>query len=447
MRAVESWAILAFILAMGTQLLLTELDVFTNCREIMSTIVASYMATVAADPPVHMPVARNEREINAQQQHSAARYSELATASAVASDDTRAQPDEVRSATDDDVVKVDLAMRCGEKIPPESMWTTRGVEIHVRSRFQGVHNGEYMWAYTVHFRNAGRDTVQMLTRHWVFADAHGRTHEMKGPGARGVTPVLGPGDSWQYESGSTLTTERGSFWGSFQFETLRVASARAKPGDMFSARVARLALSPSDGSELVSCPVTDEDDDSAAALLSTSVRATRRVSKSRTPDSACFTPKRGLLSPSDRHARSIPMIAVIGANLRFMDAQNGVWRWMYDCQINNAREHEVSIVGHAWTVQTREQALAGKSTETAGAGVGGNYGSREMHLSAGEAFRIQGMLLASAPTANVRGHFVVRLRSKDGLNVEEYQAEVGALGAASDGTIKSVEDYSALLPT
>ena len=76
-----------------------------------------------------------------------------------------------------------------------------------------------------------------------------------------------------------------------------------------------------------------------------------------------------------------------------------------------------------------------------------NYGSREMHLSAGEAFRIQGMLLASAPTANVRGHFVVRLRSKDGLNVEEYQAEVGALGAASDGTIKSVEDYSALLPT
>ena len=78
----------------------------------------------------------------------------------------------------------------------------------MRSRFQGVHNGEYMWAYTVHFRNAGRDTVQMLTRHWVFADAHGRTHEMKGPGARGVTPVLGPGDSWQYESGSTLTTER-----------------------------------------------------------------------------------------------------------------------------------------------------------------------------------------------------------------------------------------------
>ena len=129
-----------------------------------------------------------------------------------------------------------------------------------------------------------------------------------------------------------------------------------------------------------------------------------------------------------------------------MDAQL-LWRWMYDCQINNAREHEVSIVGHAWTVQTREQALAGKSTETAGAGVGGNYGSREMHLSAGEAFRIQHAFSERAHGQCPGGHFVVRLRSKDGLNVEEYQAEVGALGAASDGTIKSVEDYSALLPT
>ena len=46
----------------------------------------------------------------------------------------------------------------------------------------------------------------MLTRHWIFTDATGKVTEMKGPGARGVTPVLRPGDSWQYESGTRLDT-------------------------------------------------------------------------------------------------------------------------------------------------------------------------------------------------------------------------------------------------
>ena len=69
----------------------------------------------------------------------------------------------------------------------------------------------------------------MLTRAWVFIDAHGHVTEMKGPGARGVTPVLRPGDGWQYESGSTLSTPSGSMRGSFQFETLRDVSGVRGP--------------------------------------------------------------------------------------------------------------------------------------------------------------------------------------------------------------------------
>ena len=48
--------------------------------------------------------------------------------------------------------------------------------------------------------------------------------EMKGPGARGVTPVLRPGDSWQYESGTRLDTSYGAMHGSFQLETLHSVS-------------------------------------------------------------------------------------------------------------------------------------------------------------------------------------------------------------------------------
>ena len=52
---------------------------------------------------------------------------------------------------------------------------------------------------------------------------------MKGPGARGVTPVLRPGDSWSYESGSRLDTSHGAMHGSFQLETLRSVSGATRP--------------------------------------------------------------------------------------------------------------------------------------------------------------------------------------------------------------------------
>ena len=38
-------------------------------------------------------------------------------------------------------------------------------------------------------------------------------YEVKGPGARGVTPVLAPGGEWSYESGTSLSTAFGSMHG------------------------------------------------------------------------------------------------------------------------------------------------------------------------------------------------------------------------------------------
>lgn len=186
-------------------------------------------------PPVKFEVARNEHEINLQQQHSATLFQQYAQGKPLGDIDEVEvpQPDEVRESMAA-LAATSHELKCGQKIPAEALVVTRGVEIYVKSKYRGGGDGAHSWSYTVEFRNQGIDTVQMLTRHWIFTDSTGKVSEMKGPGARGVTPVLRPGDSWQYESGSRLDTNSGAMHGSFQLETLRSVSG-VMPS-MFSAR-------------------------------------------------------------------------------------------------------------------------------------------------------------------------------------------------------------------
>ena len=263
MRPDLLWALLA-IIALLVQAMIGNFTIGLS-----QTIGLARSSSSSTEPdPEHMPVARSEHEINRQQQRSAERYSEIVADESIPEADH--QPDDMRRQSET-VIEEDLALRCGEKLPPESAWTTRGVEIFVKAKYRGSQGGEHVWGYTVSFRNRGIDTVQMLTRHWVFTDATGRTQQMKGPGARGVTPVLAPGDSWQYESGASLATSMGSMHGSFQFATLQSASG-TRPRS-FSARVARLTLSASGQGALTKCPEDLADD----MLQTTSVHATRRV--------------------------------------------------------------------------------------------------------------------------------------------------------------------------
>ena len=233
-------------------------------------------------PAKNMGIAKSEREINRQQARSAARLAALVDDGAA--DAPALQPDEVRIADEnnENVITTDLVLRCGEKIPTESTWMTRDVEARVKSFYRGTQHGQHAWRYEVRFQNTGADTVQMLARHWVFVDATGSAHEMKGPGARGVTPVLAPGESWEYESGASLTTPTGSMHGGFQFEVLlragggaapAAAEAADAPPSAFNVRIARLALSSRDLGENTPCA----DEPPEGLLAATSVRSTRRV--------------------------------------------------------------------------------------------------------------------------------------------------------------------------
>ena len=97
---------------------------------------------------------------------------------------------------------------------------THGVVIAVSPEYLPDHSdpdeGRHVWAYHVRIENHGNTPVQLLYRHWRIADAKGASHEVIGDGVVGEKPVLRPGDSYQYSSGTPLETSSGFMAGIFQ---------------------------------------------------------------------------------------------------------------------------------------------------------------------------------------------------------------------------------------
>ncbi|MDB5892239.1 MAG: Co2+/Mg2+ efflux protein ApaG [Polaromonas sp.] len=73
----------------------------------------------------------------------------------------------------------------------------------------------YGFAYTVTITNTGEVAAQLISRHWVIVDANGHREEVKGLGVVGQQPLLKPGESFQYSSGSRLRTPSGTMHGSY----------------------------------------------------------------------------------------------------------------------------------------------------------------------------------------------------------------------------------------
>ncbi|MDO9158781.1 MAG: Co2+/Mg2+ efflux protein ApaG [Burkholderiaceae bacterium] len=73
----------------------------------------------------------------------------------------------------------------------------------------------YAFAYTITVRNTGRVAAQLIARHWIITDATGHTEEVKGLGVVGQQPLLKPGESFQYTSGTRMRTPSGLMRGSF----------------------------------------------------------------------------------------------------------------------------------------------------------------------------------------------------------------------------------------
>jgi ApaG protein len=77
------------------------------------------------------------------------------------------------------------------------------------------HDSVYTFAYTVTLTNVGEVAAQLISRHWVIVDANGLREEVKGLGVVGQQPLLRPGESFEYTSGSRLRTSSGAMHGSY----------------------------------------------------------------------------------------------------------------------------------------------------------------------------------------------------------------------------------------
>ena len=95
--------------------------------------------------------------------------------------------------------------------------------------------GRYVFAYTITIRNSGNATAQLISRHWIITDSQGLVQEVRGLGVVGAQPVLRPGESHEYSSGTAIATPVGTMRGSYQMV--------AEDGTRFEAPIPEFTLS------------------------------------------------------------------------------------------------------------------------------------------------------------------------------------------------------------
>lgn len=92
----------------------------------------------------------------------------------------------------------------------------------------------FVFAYTITISNRGNAAVRLLSRHWRITDANNRVQEVRGDGVVGEQPLIAPGDTYRYTSGSMLETPVGTMEGSYEMVSV--------DGQRFNAPIAVFSL-------------------------------------------------------------------------------------------------------------------------------------------------------------------------------------------------------------
>ena len=96
-------------------------------------------------------------------------------------------------------------------------------------------SNRYVFAYTITIRNSGSVPAQLISRHWVITDGRNQVQEVRGLGVVGAQPLLKPGESFEYTSGTAIATPVGTMRGSYQMV--------AEDGTQFEAPIPEFTLS------------------------------------------------------------------------------------------------------------------------------------------------------------------------------------------------------------
>lgn len=97
--------------------------------------------------------------------------------------------------------------------------TTRDITVSVEPYYLSDQSEpaqrHFVWAYHVKIENNGTETIQLTHRHWRITDGAGATQEVSGEGVVGEQPTLQPGESFEYTSGTPLSTPSGIMVGTY----------------------------------------------------------------------------------------------------------------------------------------------------------------------------------------------------------------------------------------
>ena len=98
------------------------------------------------------------------------------------------------------------------------------IQVAVQVRYLADQSEEadnrHVFAYTITLANQGEQAVQLLSRHWIITDANNHVQEVRGKGVVGEQPVIQPGQSFEYTSGTVLATQVGTMSGSYQMRVV-----------------------------------------------------------------------------------------------------------------------------------------------------------------------------------------------------------------------------------
>jgi ApaG protein len=121
------------------------------------------------------------------------------------------------------------------------MASEKKYEIAVSSQTQFIpeqsdeQQNRFVFAYTITIRNTGTVTAQLISRHWIITDGRSQVQEVRGLGVVGAQPLLKPGESFEYTSGTAIGTPVGTMRGSYQM--------MADDGTPFDAPIPEFTLS------------------------------------------------------------------------------------------------------------------------------------------------------------------------------------------------------------
>jgi ApaG protein len=132
-------------------------------------------------------------------------------------------------------------------MPTSSDTMTRGLRVQIESLFDAFNSrpalSQFLFPYRVRISNESDTVYKLVSRFWIITDGRGSRHEVRGPGVIGATPILKPGEQFEYTSFCPLPTKTGQMEGSFHMVVLEEGDeGKVRVLDEFDAVIEPFAL-------------------------------------------------------------------------------------------------------------------------------------------------------------------------------------------------------------